>query len=181
VTPLLDIPRATEQTSISTPRRPRRTFAETVVSYAAEQGSIMTDETTSRLSLKLQSELASIDTVESTALDFAHRAGFDDDTAANIGMVAREAASNAVVHGNKYAPEKHVSATFEASSHTVSISIADQGPGFDADSIPDPLAPENLLRASGRGVFLMRAFMDEVNFRQLNPGTEITLLKRRNP
>jgi serine/threonine-protein kinase RsbW len=140
---------------------------------------MMTDGTTSRLSLTLQSELATIDTVEATALDFAHRAGFDDDTADNIGMVAREAAANAVVHGNKYDPSKRVSATFEASADSVLIQIADQGSGFDPSSIPDPLAPENLLRSSGRGVFLMRAFMDEVNFRQTSPGTEITLVKRR--
>jgi serine/threonine-protein kinase RsbW len=139
----------------------------------------MTDGTTSRLSLTLASELASIDTIEATALDFASRAGFDGETAGHIGMVAREAAANAVVHGNRYAAQKHVSATFEASADSVFIRIADQGNGFDSTTIPDPLAPENLLRSSGRGVFLMRAFMDEVNFRSLNPGTEITLIKRR--
>jgi serine/threonine-protein kinase RsbW len=141
---------------------------------------LMTDGTTSRLSLTLASALGSVDTVEQTALDFASRAGFDPDTASNIGMVAREAAVNAVIHGNKYNPALQVTATFEASSDSVLIRIADQGTGFDADSIPDPLAPENLLRSSGRGVFLMRAFMDEVHFRQLSPGTEITLVKRRN-
>ena len=141
--------------------------------------SLMTDGTTSRQSLTLNSELASIDTIERMAVDFAGRAGFDEDTAANIAMVAREAAANAVIHGNKYDETKHVSATFEASSDAVLIRIGDQGNGFDSTTIPDPLAPENLLRSSGRGVFLMRAFMDEVNFRQLSPGTEITLIKRR--
>ena len=139
----------------------------------------MTDGTTSRLSLTLGSVLESVDTVEQTAIDFAGRAGFDDDTAGNIAMVAREAAANAVIHGNKYDPQKHVTATFEASSDSVLIRLADEGTGFDSSSIPDPLAPENLLRSSGRGVFLMRAFMDEVHFRQLSPGTEITLVKRR--
>jgi serine/threonine-protein kinase RsbW len=141
--------------------------------------SLMTDGTTSRQSITLDSELVSIDTIEQTALDFAQRAGFDEDTASNIAMVAREAAANAVIHGNQYAAGKHVTATFEASSDSVLIRVADQGTGFDASNIPDPLAPENLLRSSGRGVFLMRAFMDEVNFRQLSPGTEITLIKRR--
>jgi serine/threonine-protein kinase RsbW len=139
----------------------------------------MTDGTTSRQSLTLNSELASIDTIEQTATEFAGRAGFDEDTACNIAMVAREAGANAVIHGNKYDESKHVAATFEASSDSVLIRIADEGTGFDANQIPDPLAPENLLRSSGRGVFLMRAFMDEVNFRQLSPGTEITLIKRR--
>ncbi len=140
----------------------------------------MTDGTTSRLSLTLDSALPSVDTVEQNAVEFAERAGFDADTAANIAMVAREAAANAVIHGNKYDPQRHVSAHFEASSDSVLIRIADEGTGFDSSNIPDPLAPENLLRSSGRGVFLMRAFMDEVHFRQLSPGTEITLIKRRN-
>ncbi len=140
----------------------------------------MTDGTTSRLSLTLDSALGSVETVEETALDFAGRAGFDPDDAGNIAMVAREAAVNAVVHGNKYSTTLHVTASFEASVDTVTIRIADEGQGFDADSIPDPLAAENLLRTSGRGVFLMRAFMDEVHFRQLSPGTEITLTKRRS-
>jgi serine/threonine-protein kinase RsbW len=139
----------------------------------------MTDGTTSRQSLTLDSELASIDTIEQMATDFAGRAGFDEDTASNIAMVAREAAANAVIHGNRYDSAKRVAATFEASADMVSIRIGDEGVGFDSQKIPDPLAPENLLRSSGRGVFLMRAFMDEVNFRQLSPGTEITLIKRR--
>ncbi len=94
-------------------------------------------------------------------------------------MVASEAAANAVIHGNKYDPAKHVTATFEITDSALTIKIADQGEGLDPETIPDPLAPENLLRASGRGVFLMRAFMDEVHFRRLTPGTEIALIKRR--
>lgn len=94
-------------------------------------------------------------------------------------MVAGEAAANAVMHGNQYDSTKRVTATFEVSATALTIKIADQGVGLDPDAIPDPLAPENLLRSSGRGVFLMRAFMDEVHFRNLNPGTEISLVKRR--
>jgi serine/threonine-protein kinase RsbW len=57
------------------------------------------------------------------------------------------------------------------------ITIADQGKGLDPNSLPDPLAPENLLRGARRGIFLIRSFMDEVHFRQLHPGTELTLIK----
>jgi len=137
------------------------------------------DSKTKRVSMTLESELGSVETVEQTAESFAREAGFDEDTASNISMVAREAAVNAVLHGNKKDPAKHVTAIFELSDEALKISVADEGPGLDPDKIPDPLAQENLLRSSGRGVFLMRAYMDEVHFRQLTPGTEITLVKRR--
>jgi serine/threonine-protein kinase RsbW len=117
--------------------------------------------------------------VEHTAEALAHEAGFDEDTACHVAMVAREAAVNAVIHGNKYDPAKKVSASFELSPEALTIRVADEGGGLDPDSLPNPLAPENLLRPSGRGIFLMRAIMDEVHFRQMTPGTEITLVKHR--
>ena len=94
-------------------------------------------------------------------------------------MVAREAAVNAILHGNGMDAEKNITCGFEATDAMLRIVIADQGKGLDPDAIPDPLAPENLLRPSGRGIFLMRTFVDEVSFRALHPGTEITLIKRR--
>jgi serine/threonine-protein kinase RsbW len=129
--------------------------------------------------MTLDSVVESVQTVEETAESYAREAGFDEDTASNISMVTGEAAANAVLHGNKRDPAKHVTATFELTAEALKITIADEGPGLDPDQIPDPLAPENVLRSSGRGVFLMRHYMDEVHFRQLSPGTEITLVKRR--
>ncbi len=136
---------------------------------------------TSRVSLTLESSLASVDKVERTAESFAERAGFDEDTVPNIAMAVREAAVNAVLHGNAYDSSKHITASFEATAESLIIRIADQGPGLDPSTIPDPLAPENILRGSGRGIFLIRAFMDEVHFRQLHPGAELTLIKHRSP
>ncbi len=139
----------------------------------------MADTTTNRLTLKLDSVLPSVEKIEEIAERFAHQAGFDEDTASHVAMVCREAAVNAIVHGNKYDPAKHVTASFDLTSDALTIEIADEGPGLDPDTCPDPLAPENLLRTSGRGIFLMRALMDEVHFRQLSPGTQITMMKRR--
>jgi serine/threonine-protein kinase RsbW len=139
------------------------------------------DSTTSRVSLKLTSSLESVDKVESTAENFAALAGFDEDTAGNIAMAVREAAVNAILHGNAYNPAKNITATFEANSDALIVRIADEGSGFDPTRVPDPLASENILRGSGRGIFLIKAFMDEVHFRQLNPGTELTLIKHRAP
>ena len=141
----------------------------------------MADHTTSRVSYTLDSSLASVNKVEQTAEEFAERAGFDEDTVPNIAMAVREAAVNAVLHGNAYDPEKHITASFEATPASLIIRISDQGSGLNPETLPDPLAPENILRGSGRGIFLIRAFMDEVNFRQLHPGTELTLIKHRTP
>ena len=141
----------------------------------------MPDSTTSRVSLTLGSSIDSVDTVERTAEEFAERAGFDEDTVPNIVMAVREAAINAVLHGNAYNPEKQIVASFETNSDDLIVRIADQGPGLDPANVPDPLAPENILRGSGRGIFLIKAFMDEVHFRQLHPGTELTLIKHRAP
>ena len=141
----------------------------------------MADSTTSRVSFTLDSTLDSVNKIELTAEQIAQRAGFDEDSTLNIAMAVREAAVNAVLHGNAYDTNKHVVASFETTTDSLIVRIADQGPGMDPDKVPDPLAPENILRGSGRGIFLIKAFMDEVNFRQLHPGTELTLIKHRTP
>ena len=128
----------------------------------------------------LASNLDSVAAIEHAVEAMAARMGFDEDTASNIAMVTREAAINACKHGNKFAEDKTVNATLDRDGDTLKICIADQGEGLDPDTLPDPLDPVNLLRSSGRGVFLMRAIMDEVHFRQLQPGTEITLIKHRH-
>jgi serine/threonine-protein kinase RsbW len=71
--------------------------------------------------------------------------------------------------------------SLENNGASLIITVADQGKGLDPDTLPDPLAPENLLRGTGRGIFLIRSFMDEVHFRQLHPGTELTLVKHLAP
>jgi serine/threonine-protein kinase RsbW len=133
------------------------------------------------VSYTLDSTLDSVNKIEEIAEQCAERAGFDEDTISPIAMAVREAAVNAVLHGNSYDTTKHITASFETTTDSLIIRIADQGPGLDPERIPDPLAPENILRGSGRGIFLIRAFMDEVNFRQLHPGTELTLIKHRTP
>ena len=134
-----------------------------------------------RLSLQLKSTMESVSEVEAAAERLAAEAGLDEDERFHIAMAAREAAVNAVLHGNEYDPAKRVSASFENTGAGRVFTIADQGKGVDPDTLPDPLAPENLLRGTGRGIFLIRSFMDEVHFRQLHPGTELTLVKHLTP
>lgn len=145
------------------------------------QGEQLADSITSRVSYTLESSLDSVSKVEETAVKIAHKAGFSEDEIPNIAMAVREAAVNAVLHGNSYDPARKITAAFEITDNALIVRISDQGPGLDPETIPDPLAPENILRGSGRGIFLIKAFMDEVHFRQLHPGTELTLIKHRTP
>ena len=133
------------------------------------------------MQLTLESSLASVDQAERTAEEYAEKVGFDEDVRGNIAMAVREAVVNAVLHGNSYDTSKQVTVSFETTAEDLLVKVTDQGAGLDPETIPDPLAPENILRGSGRGIFLIRAFMDEVNFRQLHPGTELTLIKHRTP
>lgn len=134
--------------------------------------------TAQRVSYTLESSLESVNKAEEEATKIATRFGFDEDETGRISMAVREAMINAVLHGNHYDPGKRVSLAFENTPDELVISIRDEGPGLDPTGVADPLAPENLLKQSGRGIFLIRAFMDEVRFRNLQPGTEITLIKR---
>ncbi len=134
---------------------------------------------TKRVSYTLQSTLESVNRAESIAAETAARAGFTDDEQSNIAMAVREATVNAVLHGNAYDPEKKVFVVYESTGEALIITIPDQGKGLDPGKVPDPLSPENLMKGSGRGIFLIRAFMDEVRFRNTEPGTEITLIKHR--
>jgi serine/threonine-protein kinase RsbW len=125
--------------------------------------------------------MESVDAVEAAAEKLATEAGLDEDERFRVTMAVREATVNAVLHGNEYDPAKRVSVGMENTGAALVFTIADQGKGLDPATLPDPRAPENLLRGTGRGIFLIRSFMDEVHFRQLHPGTELTLVKHLAP
>ena len=104
---------------------------------------------------------------------------FDEDSAHWIGMSVRESVTNAIQHGNKLDLEKKVDVHFEIRADRLSISVKDQGNGFKAEEIPNPLDAENLLKPSGRGIFYIRTFMDEVEFRPLSQGgMEVYMTKK---
>ncbi len=126
----------------------------------------------------LESTLESVENAEELALQMARQAGFAGDELQKIAMAVRESMVNAVVHGNRYNLHKKVRLSIFRNSERFTVKIADEGEGFNYEKLPDPLAPENLLRSSGRGIFLIRSFMDEFRIRHLNPrGTEVTLVK----
>jgi len=126
----------------------------------------------------LDSTLDSVDSAEQLAVGVAERAGFDEDDLMKIGIAVRESMVNAVVHGNRYNAHKKVRFSVNRNANRFTVRIADQGEGFDVETLPDPLATENLMRTSGRGIFLMRSFMDEFEIRRLEVGgMEVTLVK----
>jgi serine/threonine-protein kinase RsbW len=126
----------------------------------------------------LDSSLDSVDSAEQLVLDVARKAGFQEEDLHKIGMAVRESMVNAVVHGNQYSAHKKVRVSVSKGQDRLTVTISDQGKGFELEALPDPLSEDNLLRNSGRGIFLIRAFMDELHVRRLSPaGTEVTLTK----
>jgi serine/threonine-protein kinase RsbW len=133
--------------------------------------------TEQRVSYTLDSTLQTVDSAEEKATRIATELGFSEDEVMQISMAVREAAVNAVLHGNAYAPDKKVTLSFERTTENLVITVCDQGAGMDLARIPNPLAPENLLKTSGRGIFLMRSFMDVVEIRPSQTGTELKMIK----
>ena len=130
---------------------------------------------------QFESTLESVDEAENVIIDAATGVGFDEDDLNKIGMAVRECMVNAVVHGNRYNANKKVHLRVAAGTDHLRIQITDQGEGFDVTKLPDPLAEENLLRHSGRGIFLIRAFMDQVDVQPASPsGTEVVLVKKKS-
>jgi serine/threonine-protein kinase RsbW len=112
----------------------------------------------------------------------AHRVGLDEDAAHWVGLAVRESVINAATHGNRDDVTKHVFVEFEtipAAVPELSIRVRDEGEGFDPRGAADPLLPENILKSTGRGIFLIRSFMDEVRLeRAAEGGMEIRMIKR---
>lgn len=126
----------------------------------------------------LNSALDSVDVAEQAVLKEAEELGFGEDDLHKIGISVRECMVNAVVHGNRYSSKKKVHLAISRTQDRLEVVIGDEGEGFDLSSLPNPLANENLLRHSGRGILLIQAFMDEFQLRPREPkGTEVKMIK----
>lgn len=140
-----------------------------------------------RVDRLLDSTLENVDLAEADVMRLAEVAGFDEEDLHRIGIAVRESMVNAVVHGNHYSTKKKVhfsvslSIVHEASTaprDCLAVIIEDEGDGFQKKEVPDPLAEENLLRHSGRGLLLIEAFMDHFSIEPRTPqGTKVTLVK----
>ena len=136
--------------------------------------------TAEKTELSLPSRIDTVAKAAAAVAEFLSRSGISDDAAFGIDMAVREAVTNAVIHGNRQDENKTVDVTLKSSPEAVEISVHDQGPGFNPEDVPDPTAAENILKASGRGIFFMRTFMDEVDW-LIRPegGTTVRMVKRR--
>ncbi len=93
----------------------------------------------------------------------------------NLLVATSEAVNNAISHGNKNDPGKNVILDIDCRGDEVVVTVEDEGGGFNPDDLPDPLAPENLLKPSGRGIHIMKSLMDKVDFTFTRQGTRITM------
>ena len=127
-----------------------------------------------------------VDFVQVVTDHVARGVGLDEDSRHWVGVAIRESVINAIKHGNANDASKRVFVEFETEvaedAHELRICVRDQGEGFDPAAVADPLAPENLLKSSGRGIFLIRNFMDEVRLQRApQGGMEIRMTKRVQP
>lgn len=130
--------------------------------------------------LVLPSRIESVEQAAAAAEEIARRSGLSPEAAYGVDMALREAVSNAVVHGNKRDENKEVFVTFTSSPGVLEIAVSDQGSGFDYESIPDPTAEENVLKTSGRGIFFMRTFMDDVSYSRTDEGGTTVHMKKHS-
>src|SRR5262252_2362809 len=113
------------------------------------------------LEVVLETQVESVNLAEEMCLRVAEAAGFDEEICYRIGMSVREGVINAFHYGNQEKPEKKIHLALDLTPEKLVIHVMDEGKGFNLADVPDPLAEENILSTSGRGIFLMRAFMDE--------------------
>src|SRR5712675_2722156 len=134
------------------------------------------------MEVTLETQVESVNLAEEMCLRVAEAAGFGEDDCYRIGMSVREGVINAFHYGNEERPEKKIHLAVDLTQDKMIIHVLDEGPGFKLSDVPDPLAEENLLSTSGRGIFLMRAFMDEFDVVSgKTGGAEIVMSKKLPP
>ena len=136
--------------------------------------------------LDFRSGLDMLDFVQVVSDHLARMAGLDEDGVHWVGVAVRESVINAIKHGNGNDAGKRVHVEFTPlegpAPPGLAVRVRDEGPGFDPETLPDPLAPENVLKSSGRGIFLIRSFMDELTLQRApEGGMEVVMVKRAQP
>ncbi len=127
----------------------------------------------------IASDLRNVRKVELVAEKIARSLHFSSDDRDSLAIAVTEIVGNAIVHGNKQDRSKNVTIEFEYQDDEIVITVHDEGEGFNEKKIANPLEPENLLKESGRGIFIVRALMDEVEFFSSPRGTRVRIVKRK--
>lgn len=133
--------------------------------------------------LRMHSSFDMLDVVQLVSDRLSAIAGFDEDATHWVSVAVRESVINAIKHGNREDAGKFVTVEFaftpRESPTELAVSVRDQGEGFEPGELADPLAPENMLKSSGRGIFFMRSFMDDVTLARLpEGGMEVRMVKK---
>ena len=135
------------------------------------------DSRTVKLDVATRFEM--LDVVQTVLTQLCKIVGFEDETTHYLAVAVRESVVNAMKHGNGQDESKRVHVEFILQDDSLEVRVQDEGEGFEPEEVPNPLAPENLLKAYGRGIFFMKQFMDEVSYSfPSRGGTVVRMLKR---
>ena len=131
--------------------------------------------------LDIASRFDMLEMVQTILTHLSALVGFDEEATHYMSVAVRESVVNAIKHGNKQDDTKRVEVGFMLSPGELTVTVHDEGPGFDPDSVPNPLDPENILKADGRGIFFMRSFMDEVSYSFPAKGGTLVRMAKKVP
>ncbi len=135
----------------------------------------MGEKTQWRIFLSLPSTMQLIYLLDTVCSDILREMNFDEEAQEHVNLAVIEAGTNAIKHGNKEDINKTATFEFLIEDEKLTIVVTDEGPGFQRENVANPLEPENLLKSSGRGLFLMEACMDEVSYEA--EGTIVKMVK----
>jgi len=131
-----------------------------------------------KISITIPSKIEELNRIEEISEEIAEKMGMNEDEEDNLCIAITEVVGNAIVHGNDKDPKKKVQIEFKLEKDKVSISVKDEGKGFDIDQLSNPLEPENIMKDSGRGIFILKTLMDDVSFDFSSEGTRVTFVMR---
>jgi serine/threonine-protein kinase RsbW len=123
-------------------------------------------------------DLAAAKHAERSILEAAQASGYCENATFAIKLALEEAVTNAFRHGNKRDPSKHITVRYEVTPHRIEVEVIDEGNGFEPDKVPDPTQPEYIDRPHGRGIMLMRAYLDEVRYSQRGNAVRLVILNK---
>ncbi len=130
------------------------------------------------IQLEIPSKIKLIYVLDAVVSEILQEMEFDEETAEQANLAVIEAGTNAILHGNGNDASKRVYIQFLVGGDKLTVMIRDEGQGFNPNAVPNPLDPENILNASGRGIFLMHMLMDEVSYNE--QGTEVQMVKYKS-